>query len=166
MAKSQEIIADSGVKFNESELTDISSFQDALALLDAAGISGESVADYGSGFAVVEKETLIGTPMVAVQWRFHAGDFGDFVSVEAVTEAGKKVVFNDGAKTSGIRAQLEAITQARLKAGHKAPYAGLGIPNGLTMTDYYFNATTGETRGQIPAGEDGWALAHSFYLAS
>lgn len=154
-----------GRNLTDADLTSITDYASAALLLDTLGIPAEDAADYGTGFSVIDKSKLLGVPLLILQWRFNEGDYdGDFVSVEAVTKHGDKVVFNDG--SSGIRAQLQTVTVQRIAKGHPAPQAGLRVVGGLTKTDYFFNADTKESRNKVPAGEKGWAPASTYYLAS
>jgi len=153
------------VAFNDDQLAAIDSFAAALATLDTLGIKGESIADYGTGFRVVDKKDLVGVPMVLLQWRFNEGDFdGDFVSVEAVTKHGEKVIFNDG--STGICRELHGVTNTRAAAKHPTPQAGLLCEGGLMATNYYFNAETRETRSKAPESMKGWAPASTYYLSA
>lgn len=163
MSTGTDIIQQSAL-FSDDALADITSYNDAAALLDSANIPPETMAAYGTGFAVVDKSKLIGVGLLILQWRFNDGDYeGDFVSVEAVTATNEKVIFNDG--STGIRAQLHNVTARRQTVGHPHPQAGLIVPGGLTKTTYYYNSVTGETSGKAREGKD-WTPASTFYLAT
>jgi len=157
-------IIQSPTLFGDEALTGITSWNDAAVLLDSAGIPAESMADYGTGFSVVDKARLIGVDLMILQWRFNEGDYEKgFVSVEAVTRNGEKVIFNDG--STGIRDQLHTVTAQRLAAGHPHPQAGLTVLGGLTCSNYYYNEDTAERSTKAREGK-GWIPASSYYLAS
>lgn len=157
-------VVPSSVILSDTALGAIDSFDAALMLLQDAGVVVESAADYGSGFSVVEKESLVGVPFVIVEWRFNDGKFSEpFVSAECVTKHGDKVVINDG--STGICRQLREIAEQRENAGNPNARMGLVVPNGLTRTDYWFNEDTKETSSKPQTGK-GWGPARTYYLAS
>jgi hypothetical protein len=156
-------IARSITVLDDATLTKIQSFDDALKALDNAGATPELSTDYGTGFVVVNKETLLGVDMILIQWRFSVGEYGkDFVSVEAVTRRNEKVVFNDG--STGICAQLANVTASREERKHSTPQAGLMVPGGLTVSNFFYNGKTEETSKVAQSGE-GWGPATVYYLA-
>lgn len=155
------------VSITDDALASIKSFDDAVALLNAqfGTESAESISDYGTGFTLItDKNVLIGIPFLIVQWRFNEGDYSsEFVSAELVTQAGDKIILNDG--STGIYRQLRGVTDQRIKAGKTAnAYAGLAVPKGLTRTDYWFNEDTKETSSKPQTGK-GWGPAKTYYLA-
>lgn len=102
---------------------------------------------------VVDKETLIGTPFVIIEWRFNdTGKFGTFVSAVFMTEDGKRGVFNDG--STGIAQQLRELSDYREAHNHATPYAGRFVKGGLRVSDYTY---VDEKGNDIPA--------RTFYLA-
>lgn len=123
---------------SDDVLSEVKSFDDVLALFNLSGIVAESMKDYGAGFDMVEKSTLVGVDFMAVQWRFIDGDFGDsgdkFVYVQAMTKHGEKVSFTDG--STGIKDQLQNVTSQRMTRGHAFPTAGLLVMGGLVRSDY------------------------------
>lgn len=157
----------------DDQLRNITSFDEAVALANAiaaenGNVKVESMDDYGTGFAVAEKEALIGVQFIALQWAFRPdGDFGEFVSVELVTKAGDKVVINDGG--AGICRQLKEITAAREKEGVANTHSLLGVPNGLTRSDFFYKASDpqGEKFRQIPEGakKGEYLPGSTYYLA-
>lgn len=132
------------VRFDDSVLADITSWADAIALLTDNGIAIESTSDYGTGFHVVDKSSLVGVPFLIIEWAFNtSAKFKDengeplvFVSALAVTKHNEKVIFNDG--STGIRKQLADITDRRISQGHPTPNKGLAVANGLVRSDYTF----------------------------
>lgn len=123
-------------KFDDGVLARIASFADAFDLLKSEGLEGENFSDYGTGFKVTEKSSLVGTPMILLEWRFNPkGKFGDFVSVLGVTKDGRKVIINDGSP-HGICKQLRMVTDQRMGNGHSNPQAALLLESGLSRSDY------------------------------
>lgn len=113
----------------------ITSFDDAIRALQLAGVEPENANDLE---LVDNKGTLVGVPMVFLQWRFNEDEKGrSFVSVEAVTKDGRKIVFNDGTKR-GVRDQLRDLTEDRIAkgVGVAAAHAGLIANAGLRRSDY------------------------------
>jgi hypothetical protein len=158
---STTVTANNPIVLNDQQLAEIDSYAAALALLKSSGVAVETMADYGTGFKVVEKATLIGIDMLILSWRFNDGSYdGGFVSVEAITKHDEKVIFNDG--SSGIRDQLAMVTAQKLDQGHKHPQAGLLVVGGLTKSSYFRNKA-----GDISkVGGPGFEPAETFYLAS
>ena len=137
----------------DAHLKNIGSIEDAIALLNAMSVPGDNIEDYGTGFRVVEKDSLIKTPMVLLEWNFHKGDHGPFVSIAAVTADGRKVVVNDG--STGILKQLTDITAERLASGRPYAQQGLNCPSGLRASDFkYTDEKTGDEKD-----------ARTYYLA-
>lgn len=172
MSSKTDVVAFSALTNNE--LAGITSFNDALALLNArlAEVGGviESIADYGTGFSLLkDKGELLGKPFIVLAWFFREGEYGDggFVSAEIVTEDGRKLVINDG--STGIRDQLVGVTERRRSTGLANETVGLAVPGGLTKSDYFRHEGTGEIARAIPEGgkkgKDGWLPASTYYLA-
>lgn len=124
--------------FTEDDYRNVQSFEDAAALLGDSVDVAEQV--LGDGFALLEdKDTLIGVPVILMEWSFNAGDFGDFVSVRLVAKDGRKLIMNDG--STGIMAQLRSYTE---RTGR---YHGLAVRRGLRRSDYTFpDPTTGKDK--------------------
>lgn len=156
--------------FNDADLGAIKSFEDAASLLrgyaESVGVNVESADDYGTGFRVVEnKDSLVGVEMIFLDWRFTDGDFGQFVSIEAVTKAGDKFIINDG--STGLYQQMVNITAQRAAAGRPDTQTGLYVPHGLTKTDYFFNEDTKETASRKPEnGGKAWKPASTYYVTN
>jgi len=121
--------------------------------LQESDTSVDDYSDYGSGFTVCEdKRQLIGVPLVIIQWRFSAGDYGTMVNAAVMTQDGRKLIVNDG--STGIMQQLLDVTDKRAEKNHPTPQAGLLVKEGLTVSDYTFTDAKGET-----------APASTFYLS-
>jgi len=132
-------------------LREVATFADAFAALKAAGVDVHVVNEFD---LIEDKDSLIGVPLLIFGYAFHAGDFGKdgFVSVEAITEENRKIVFNDG--STGIRQQLRTLED-------KGILTGIICKNGLRKSEYYFNAETGETNNH---GGEGFSPASTYYL--
>ena len=123
-------------------IRDIKSYQAAIDALVVAGVMPEEASDFK---VVDDKGTLCGIPMVFLQWRFNEGDMGTFVSIEAVTEDGRKVVINDG--STGILPQMQKFTEKKLEhpgMTDAASRAGLVANNGLRRSDFTYTDEKGK----------------------
>lgn len=126
-------VANSTPQVSDAALSELSSFDDALALINDVfgGAVVEADKELGTGFAVLEdKNRLIGVPMIAVKIDEHNGDHGPFVSLHVVTSDGRKYIVNDG--SSGIYAQVVTLWE------RKPQYRGmpLMVRQGLRRSDY------------------------------
>ena len=123
------------------------------ALFAGAGVTVESIENYGTGFKVCKNASiLVGVPFVFLQWREATGDYGTFIVAHIVTQDGRKLVLPNGSMKSGLGAQLANVTAKRIESGispEKAS-AGLFAPNGLVESRYdYADPTTGELRPAV-----------------
>lgn len=127
---------------SDDQLSGISSFQDALSLLNETyGAEAVVVASQalGDGFALLEnKDKLIDEMFVMISWDFHIGDHGEFVSVRLVTEGGKKYIVNDG--STGMCKQLSEYTA---KTGRNR---GMVVEKGLRRSDYTYTDENGKEK--------------------
>jgi len=123
--------------FDLDTLASITSAEDVQKLFESAGLALTSASDLGDGFALTEKDRLVGTPFIALQWKEHMGDFGPFVAVHVVTrdavDGQSKFVFVDG--SSGIREQLAYLQDKTKRNG------GLVCNKGLRTSEYLFCET-------------------------
>lgn len=128
-------------KISNDALAEITSFDDALALLtEVYGENAVAVASevMGDGFAMLtDKDKLIGVAFVAVSWNFSIGDHGEFVAMKVVTVENKKLIVIDGS-TTGICAQM---SEYSAKTGK---YHGLVVKNGLRRSDYTYTDEQGK----------------------
>ena len=139
--------------FQDKDLAAIGSLQDALDALAGIGATVDNFNEYGNGFSILrDKSQIAGKPFVALQWKFHQGTYGEFVSALIVTEAGEKAVLNDG--SVGICEQLRMVTESRIRNGVANHQSGLIVRNGLRRSDYSY---TDEKGNEIPATT--WYLA-------
>lgn len=125
-------------RFSDTELAEITSIADVNALFQQYGISAETIANYGTGFAVVDKATLVNKRLMILEWHFYDSDkgSGDMCTVHAFTAEGDKVIFNDG--SSGVREQLRNVMNVRVKNGVPEANAcrALIANNGLMARTY------------------------------
>jgi hypothetical protein len=133
---------------NETALHDVKTLDDALALLNSAGLSVSDISEYGTGFSVVDKATLVGVPFVALGYKMVKGDFGPMSVIFAVTKENAKVIIVDG--STGIKDQLASFEAAGLPPG--GPFK---CEKGLSRSDYEYIDDKGN---HIPAT--------TFYLSS
>ena len=133
--------------FNEADLRDVDSFDQAIALVQNTLGSVDVASDVlGDGFALLDtknKAQLVGVPCVFAEWTFNDGDFGTFVSARVIarTEVGgvRKLIINDG--STGIAETLAKYTKDTGKTG------GLLAPRGLRVSEYeYVDPQTGERK--------------------
>jgi len=151
MAKGTDIVP---AFLTDDMLATIVDFKSAMSVFADSGIPLDQVSDYGHGFSLIktaEKITLVGQPMVLVQWTFnqsdkHYDENGNplpFVSVYVVTQDKRKVIINDG--STGIYRQLRNVSDARIAKGHPMPNGGLVVPQGLTYATYPYTDESGKT---------------------
>jgi hypothetical protein len=141
------VITNEKSALTDAALSDIKSFDDALRIMQEAGVVADSMSDYGTGFALLkDKERLVSLPFIIVEWRFNNSDLNEagFASFACITKHGDKYVVNDG--STGIADQLRSVTQRRIAAGHKTPQNGLLVPAGLTVSRYDFTDADGKQK--------------------
>lgn len=157
--------------FTDNDLSDIESWEQVLAMATAVaeGDVIPNAADVlGTGFRIADEDDKIrlqGVPLVLLQWFRNDGDFGTFVSINAVQRHDNgsitKWVINDG--STGIAQQLMAY---EAKTGSNGP---LAVPKGLRASNYYIDAESGQTltkteeREYLASGRK-MVPAHTFYL--
>lgn len=97
----------------------------------------------GDGFAILkDKGMAVGREFLILDWTFHEGNQGEFVSMRIINPQGEKARINDG--STGICAQLRELTE-------KGITSGIHCPNGLRVSEYTI--------------EDG-SQAKTYYIAS
>lgn len=123
------------VRFDDNDLRNIQSFDDALKLLaDEGHVVAHADQELGNGFSILnDKSNLCGVEMLLLSWNFNQGDMGEFVSVSLVarmpgTNVPAKLVVNDGG--TGIYKDLRTYTDRTGKT------AGLHIKRGFRRSDY------------------------------
>lgn len=139
--KSQDVVIP---HLSDAEIRNIDTMDAAIAALggDVVAVFSES----GEWDVVADKGTLVKVPFVGLRWRFTEGDMGSFVSLEIVTEDGRRLVVNDG--STGIYRQLRTLTD------ETGRMQGITCRKGLRRSDYTYADEKGLERP-----------ATTFYLA-
>lgn len=119
----------------------IDGFQAAMQLaLELEGVNSESqllaASELGDGFALADKQTLVGVKMVALSVKLSTGEIGEYVVVRAVAKDGRKVVIVDG--STGIKDQLAEYMEA-----NHGTFPRLW-ENGLRVSTYTYTNEKGE----------------------
>lgn len=131
-------------RFNDEDLRNITTWDDLNAMFTEYGadvVSADEV--LGTGFELLstdDKATLVGVPLVLIDWRFNEGDQGEFVSIMAASNTGgvmRKVIINDG--STGIRDQLKTL----VGRGISGPML---VKKGLVRSDYEYEDDKGVKR--------------------
>ncbi|MFK0295137.1 hypothetical protein ACIQU6_32345 [Streptomyces sp. NPDC090442] len=143
--------------------TDAARFTDEeIARIQEAGF--ESVAAHAALFdkfsdsyeVIKDKRELVAVPFVSLEWQFHEGDNGEFVSAVIMQRDNSLSVLNDGG--TGIYRQYKQLTESIGR--QRGPIMHKG---GLRTSEYWFNPHTGDISRKRP--EDGdWRKATTFYL--
>jgi hypothetical protein len=126
-----------GRVFSDETLRSVTSFDEAFTLAqETFGGVIDASDEIGSGFDLLDtdaKDSLTGVPFVILEMAFHHSDqyAQEFVSVVAVTEHNRRVIFNDG--STGIYAQLHAVYERTGRTG------GILVKGGLRRSDYPAN---------------------------
>lgn len=122
--------------FAADELRNIESFDDALRLMQEAGIEVEDAADaIGDGFILLDdKRKLENVPLIFITWSESTGEQGEYTVARVVARmenatVGKFVVV-DGSET-GIHYQLKEYSRT-----HGGKVGGLTAIGGLRISDY------------------------------
>jgi hypothetical protein len=141
-------------RLDDNTLRDITSFDDALRVMQEQGSVSVADAELGNGFSIADdkvKDRLIGVPLAFLSWNFNAGDYGSaddgsnvFVSAMVVTQAGEKFIINDG--STGICKQLQEYTNRTSKTQN------LVVRHGLRKSEYRIHK---ETKIPVARGYDG-----------
>lgn len=139
----EKAIATAIPQYRDSDLQQITSFDDAIALItEQYGQGGIISADevLGAGFALLQnKDHLVGVPFVIMKWQFHPGKFAtDFCTALVVTVNNQKYIVNDG--STGFAKQLREYTEVSGRQG------GMVARKGLTRSDYTYTDDKGEDR--------------------
>lgn len=124
-----------------SKVTDLNEARAALGVVvDISELLGD-----GSEF-IKDKNVLIGSPFMILDWRFNKDGSGrEYVNVLVMGSNGEKVRFNDGG--TGVYAQIKAIQDECGKVG-------VMVKGGLRKSDYTFENEKGVKTAAI-----------TFYLA-
>ncbi len=117
----------------EPILDDMESFEDAMNAIAAAGLAVHVI---NTTELIEDKDTLIGKEFLIIAYRMNAdGDFGEFVSVMALTRDNRRIVFNDG--STGIKLQLAELAQ-------KGITSRILCKDGLRRSDFRFDEKSGD----------------------
>ena len=140
-------------KINWEDVQAPATFDDAVALLNAQGVTIDTAAVVmPDEFPEVDKKDLVNVPLMLLTWNISdptKSEFeGQYIVVRGITRMGKRFRFSDG--STGIFQQLRKLTGVRRAQGYATPNAGLVIEKGLVKSDYTFldekgkpaNATT------------------------
>ena len=144
------IVVGTGVRLDERyDYRQFESAEDFLAFIGDTGVATlDGSEEFGDGFALVkDKDSLVGIPMLIVEFQFNEGDFGDFVAVRAFRMDNKeKVVIIDG--STGIRDQVsrwvEHITGAKYELG-RTYIQPIRLKRGLVRSEYDYTDGKGKT---------------------
>lgn len=121
---------------DENFLSDIDGFSSAIAALEKIGAKVVDSDDLGHGFKVTDKATLVKVPLLIIGYRFHDSESAKFVTVFAVTEDDRKVIFNDGG--TGIYSQLQQYSEKSIDS--------ILLRDGLSRSDYQYEDEKGVMR--------------------
>jgi hypothetical protein len=141
-------------RLDDDTLRGITSFDDALAVMQEQGAVEVADAVLGNGFSIADdkvKDRLIGIPLAFLSWSFNQGDYGSaddgsnvFVSAMVVTQANEKYIINDG--STGVCKQLQEYTK---RTGETK---NLVVRHGLRKSEYRIHR---ETKIPVARGYDG-----------
>ena len=145
-------LAVKGSRLTDEELNQLTTVEQAAAALGAKSI--EDLSWDSSNYTLLsDKSKLIGKRFLAVQWNFHqSAEYVDseFVSVYIITadtiDGENRFIFNDG--STGVCAQLRALTSKRTADGHATPSGGALIKSGLKLSEYDRLDGTGKVIGK------------------
>lgn len=133
---SAEVAIQAG-RIRQDALGEITNFEDALLAIEATFGALVDASELGDGYQLIkEKDQLIDTPFIIVDFKFANGDFSEFVAVKLVTEDSRKLVLVDG--STGICAQLKSLATKYNR------YGGVVVKGGLTRSDYTFTDEKGK----------------------
>lgn len=144
-----DIVPVSQSVFEDDQLLNISSLDDARLLLAEAGIDIHNAEDVlGDGFELLsghDKIRLVDKPLLLVQWQFLKSKFGPMVTAHALEITGpnptdiRKWKLIDTSSKGGIRQDLMTYSATHDK------FSGLFLRRGLRVSSYTFeDARTGE----------------------
>ncbi|TBO59094.1 hypothetical protein EYS09_13875 [Streptomyces kasugaensis] len=125
---------------------------------DSVASHAVSFEEFTDSYPVIrDKRELIAVPFISLEWNFHEGDNGEFVSAVVMRRDNSLAVLNDGG--SGIYRQYKQMTESigrqRGPIMHK---------DGLTTSEYWFNSDTGAISRKQPNDGGDWRKAITFYL--
>lgn len=133
-------------------LRNITSFADLQKLFTDGDAVSLDISQFGTGFTIADgnaKRSLVGQDLAIVAWKFTDGNFGEFVTLFAVTAVGARWIINDG--SAGIYKQMRGIAENLPQTDRQVV---IRCPKGLTVSEYTYVDDKGE---ETPA--------RTFYLA-
>ncbi|PNE37431.1 hypothetical protein [Streptomyces noursei] len=125
---------------------------------DSVAAHAVSFEEFTNSYPVIrDKRELIAVPFISLEWDFHEGDNGEFVSAVIMRRDNSLAVINDGG--SGIYRQYKELTE---RIGRQlGPITHKG---GLSTSEYWFNPDTSAISRQRPDDGGDWRKATTFYL--
>lgn len=128
---SGEVVEHTGhIRIIKDDLDAITSYDDALAILAAHGVTPVDAAEIlADEWVATAKDDLINRPFIVVDVKTSWGDFGPFTTCCIVDRDGKKMRFSDG--STGIYEQLK-----KLNAQYQITGIGLTCHRGLEKSTY------------------------------
>lgn len=139
-------------RLTDEQLNSLKTVEQAIAAL---GVKSTDELDWDSSVytLLADKSKLEGKKFLAVQWKFHESSEyvgSQFVSVYVITadtiDGQTQFIFNDG--STGVCAQLAALTAKRESEGHPSPYGGALVKNGLKLSEYDRVDANGKSLGK------------------
>ncbi|MCZ0995065.1 hypothetical protein O1L44_20825 [Streptomyces noursei] len=125
---------------------------------DSVASHAASFEEFTSSYPVIrDKRELIAVPFISLEWHFHEGDNGEFVSAVIMRRDNSLAVLNDGG--SGIYRQYKELTE---RIGRQL--GPITHNNGLSTSEYWFNSDTGAISRKRPDDGGDWRKATTFYL--
>src|SRR5258706_15188677 len=125
-------------RYDTEALRSLDSFDAALALVgETLGYLADASEAMGDGFALLKtdgaKATLVGKPIILMEWSFYPGDFGDeFAAIRLVAKEPNgsisKYIVNDG--STGVAKMLREYTNDTGRRG------GMVVRNGFRASEY------------------------------
>lgn len=131
-----------GERFNDNQLREVTTFDDAVALAVQAYGNVQSITEFelGNGFKLVrdeDKDRLIGVTFIILHYAFNEGDFNEFASCVLVTQNGDRLIFNGG---------VAIVDQLRDIAEGTGRYGGILVQHGLRKSEYKTCTKCGKPR--------------------
>jgi len=138
----------------EPILTEMDTFESAIAAITAAGLEVHKVSSFD---LIADNDELVGVKFLILDYRVNPeGDFGEFVSVMAIDTNNRKFVFNDG--STGIRLQLRELAE-------KGIYSRILCEKGLRRSDFRFDEETKEVVKRSDPRYGNSKPARTYYLS-
>jgi hypothetical protein len=148
-------------KLDREQINSVVSFDEAIA---QANLTEDQLTYVASPYTVLkdrEKETLVNVPFFirGVRFAHDESQDADYAVVYVVSRNNEMFIFTDG--STGIYKQLLAEVARRANDGHPTPAANIMVANGLRVSEYFVNETTGEIS---QTGGKGFRQGATYYL--